>query len=245
MKLLSVNNISKWYGTKQVLSDISFSVEKGSIISIFGPNAAGKTTLLNIISGLILPDNGEIHWATNTTFKKTSYVFQNYRESLFPWRNVWENISLPLKLKGVQKEIRKEKVIELLDKLSIDVDIYKFPYLLSGGQQQLVSILRGLITEPELLLLDEPFSALDIKRRMFLQDKVLEIWDQFGLTILFISHDLDEAIYMADKVLLLGETPTKIVTNVTVNIERPRMNNVRLSDSFFRLRRDLGTYIYR
>jgi NitT/TauT family transport system ATP-binding protein len=221
MTLLSLKHISKSFESKLILKNISFDVEENSFVSIFGPNASGKTTLLNIISGLINPTKGELVW-NNSFEKKVSYVFQNYRETLFPWRNVWENIALPLKLGGVEKNTRKQKVQQLIEKFAIDIDLNKFPYELSGGQQQLVSIMRAIITEPALLLLDEPFSALDFQKRLFLQSKLLEIWEQTKTTIIFVSHDLEEAIYMADEVILLGKNPTEIVKKQNVNIKRPR-----------------------
>lgn len=232
MKLLEVENISKSFNGKAILKDISFSVEKSSFISIFGPNASGKTTLLNLISGLLIPTDGQIIWESEAAKNKVSYVFQNYRETLFPWRNIWENISLPLKLAGVNAQERKRLVTNLIDKFSIDLDLDKYPYQLSGGQQQLVSIMRAIITEPELLLLDEPFSALDFQKRLFLQSKLLEIWEETKTTIIFISHDLEEAIYMADKVLLIGGIPTSILKSQDIELSRPR-DTRHLTDKSF------------
>jgi NitT/TauT family transport system ATP-binding protein len=239
MRLLSLENVSKSFNSKQILKDISFDVEKESFVSIFGPNASGKTTLLNLISGLVKPDLGEISWAKGYDKDRVSYVFQNYRETLFPWRNVWENISLPLKLKGTKSDERRRKVRDLTDKFSIDIELEKFPYQLSGGQQQLVAIMRAIITEPELLLLDEPFSALDFQKRLFLQDKVLEIWNQTRTTIIFISHDLEEAIFMADEVILIGDAPTRITAKEKIDLPRPRGLEIVTDEHFINYKEKL------
>lgn len=223
MPLLSLKNISKDFDTQKVLKDISFEVEGGSFISIFGPNGSGKTTLLNVISGLTKQDAGDLIWTgKNSIEKSVAYVFQNYRETLFPWKRIWENISLPLKLQGFNKRECKLRAIELTNKFSIDIDLEKFPYELSGGQQQLIAILRAIIIQPELLLLDEPFSALDFSKKLSLQFTLLKIWEETKITIIFISHDLEEAIFMADRVILLGGKPSQIVEDINIEIARPR-----------------------
>lgn len=239
MQLLSLNGINKAYGACEVLKDISFDIGQGSFVSLFGSNAAGKTTLLNIIAGLVPADSGMLISRDALSKDKISYVFQNYRETLFPWKNILENISLPLKLKGVDERERRNKVSELMERFSIDIDLEKYPYQLSGGQQQLVGILRAIITEPALLLLDEPFSALDLKRRWGLQKTVLEIWEQLKITIVFVSHDIDEAIYMADNVILLGGRPAVVERNLKIEIERPRNPKHLTSDEFFMYKKQL------
>lgn len=236
MSLIEVRKIGKSYGSHKVLEDITFDIGEHTFVSIFGPNASGKTTLLNIIAGLTKPDEGEIIWKNNNKNISISYVFQNYRESLFPWKNVWENIALPLKLKGKDTKIQKDAVNELVERYSIDIPLNKFPYQLSGGQQQMVAILRALITQPDLLLLDEPFSALDFQRRLFLQNKILEIWEQTEMSVLFISHDLEEAIYLADKVLLFGKKPTQVISERIVSMDRPRNVESLLKQEFINVR---------
>ncbi len=220
--MIEIKNISKSFNGKDVLKDVSFDIAQNSFISIFGPNAAGKTTLLNLISGLLKPDGGEIIWDGLIDDVKIAYVFQNYRETLFPWKKVIDNICLPLKLKGWSKNDRHHEVRELVEKFNIDIDLQKYPYQLSGGQQQLAAILRGVIIQPNLLLLDEPFSAIDFQRRIYLHEKILDIWEKTKTTIIFISHDLDEAIYLADKVVLIGNKPTTVLTQMQNTLSRPR-----------------------
>jgi len=239
MNLLSLSNIHKSFDGIPVLKDINLNVEKGSFVSIFGPNAAGKTTLLNIISGLLEPDGGHIEWDDESSKNKVSYVFQNYRETLFPWMRVWENISLPLKLQYENKTECKNRVEELTTRFKINIDLNKYPYELSGGQQQLVAILRAVITNPVLLMLDESFSALDFARRLELQQKILEIWHDIKATVIFISHDLDEAIYLADEVILLGNKPTTIINKQKIDIERPRSSDHLVNKQFVAYKSDL------
>ncbi|WP_162499846.1 ABC transporter ATP-binding protein [Mucilaginibacter terrigena] len=234
---MSLNNISKSFNGKEILKNIDLNIKQENFISIFGPNATGKTTLLNIISGLLQADNGAVVWENEFYKNRVSYVFQNYRETLFPWKRVWENISLPLKLQNVKSAECKDRATDLLGKFAINIDLEKYPYQLSGGQQQLVAILRAIITDPVLLLLDEPFSALDFAKKFELQQKILEIWHEIKATIIFVSHDLDEAIYLADEVVLLGGTPTGIISNVKVEIDRPRTPGDLLSKEFVSYKR--------
>lgn len=214
------------------MENISFSIIKGSFVSIFGKNAAGKTTLLNIISGLDIQTSGELSCVEDLNKIKVSYIFQNYAESLFPWKNVFENISLPLKLRGISKKECMVKVLNQFEKYKIELDLKKYPYQLSGGQKQITAILRALIVEPDLLLLDEPSSALDFSKKLYLHSILLEIWEQTHTTIIFISHDLDEAIYLADKVILLGGNPTTVILEQEINIERPRYLKLLASEKF-------------
>lgn len=233
---LHLEKVSKSYNGKKVLDDVSFAVRKGSITSIFGPNASGKTTLLNIISGLDHQDAGSVLYNGNgdSLPLQVSYVFQNYTESLLPWRTVEHNIALPLKLRGIPARERSGRVRMLVEKYRVDIDLDKFPYQLSGGQQQLVAILRALIVGPDLLLLDEPFSAIDFQKKLYLHRILLEIWEQTGTTILLISHDMEEAIYLADTVLLLGGAPAHILMNLPNDLPRPRQPDMVALPEFAR-----------
>lgn len=237
--MIEIKNISKSFNGKLILKDINFQIDKSSFVSIFGPNAAGKTTLLNLISGLLVPDTGEILWDGGKQKIKVAYVFQDYRDTLFPWRKVIDNIALPLKLKGWSKEDRHKSVNDLIDRFNIELDTQKYPYELSGGQQQLVAILRGIITSPDLLLLDEPFSAIDFQRKIYLHSKILEIWQKTKTTIVFISHDLEEAIYLADKVILIGGRPTTVLKESASEISRPRYTEQTTTQEFIDMKKGL------
>ena len=222
-----------------VLEELSFNVNKGEFASIFGPNGCGKTTLLNIISGLIPSDSGKILIGGNLPEKvKIGYVFQNYADSLFPWLKAIDNIALPLKLIGVDSDTRKEKVINLIKKLKLDLPIEEYPYRLSGGQQQMVALARALISEPDLLLLDEPFSSLDYHTRITMQAKIQEIHQLLGVTILFVSHDLEEALYLADHIIFLSKKPAKVVAILENPLPKPRTLRILTRKEFSKLKNE-------
>jgi NitT/TauT family transport system ATP-binding protein len=223
MSVISIKNLKKSFvnnGRKvEVLDGINLEIERGEFLVIFGPNGCGKTTLLNIISKLESKDSGEI---ISDGVLKTSFVFQNYREALFPWQKIIDNIAFPLQLKGISRKERYAKVESLVSSLGLNFDLRTYPYELSGGQQQMVAILRALITEPDLLLLDEPFSSLDYKTTLLMQEKILEIWQQFKLTILFVTHEIDEAIFLSSRIALMNDKPSCIVKVLDNNLAYPR-----------------------
>jgi NitT/TauT family transport system ATP-binding protein len=231
--LISLNNISKRFheGNHSHLAfkDMSFELKKGEFVSIFGPNGCGKTTLLHIIAGLDKDYEGVIQKKDSL---KVSFVFQNYRESLFPWLTVQENMAFPLSLLGLSEEEKNNKVKKLYERLNIEINLELYPYQLSGGQQQIVSIARALITEPDILLLDEPFSALDYETTLFLREKIQNIWLKTGITIVLVTHDIDESILLSEKIIVLGRDPTRIVREVKSSISFPREVKALLSEEF-------------
>ncbi len=180
-------------------------------MSVFGPNGCGKSTLINMIAGLVPIDRGEILF-DGKSLKDTriGYVFQNYREALFPWMRTIDNIAYPLLLEGKSKAEVDRRMEELVASFDVRFDLKRYPYELSGGQQQTASIMRALAPRPEVLFLDEPFSALDFEMTLFIREKLQEVFMQTGTTMLLVSHDLEEAVYLADQVLLLTKRPTRI-----------------------------------
>jgi NitT/TauT family transport system ATP-binding protein len=220
-----------------VIEDITLEVNHGEFVTIFGPNGCGKTTFLNILAGLLPQDKGEVLiQGKNPGLGKTGYVFQNFAETLFPWRKNIDNIAFPLELKGIPRAERYKNVVELEKHLSIKIDDDSYPYKLSSGQQQLVTIARAIISQPDILLMDEPFNALDFQTRTAMEDKILEIWEKTKITILFISHDIDEAIYLADRVIFFTKMPARIAEIVEVKLPRPRNQQMLASKEFFDLR---------
>lgn len=205
-----------------VLSGLSLSIKKGEFFTLFGPNGCGKTTLMNILAGTEYTDKGEIKFYSESNNSYVSYVFQDFRGSLIPWKNVEDNIDFPLKIRGIEKAERRRKVEEIFDRFEIKLDPKAKVYALSGGQAQLTSLLRALIVEPEVLILDEPFSALDYKTRLFMTQTIEKIWRAARITIIFISHDIDEAIYLGDHLAILSERPARVKGMLEIPFKRPR-----------------------
>ena len=246
MSFITIEKISKSYffttrkvdnQGHEVLSNFSLTIEQREFITFFGPNACGKTTLLNLISGLSALDKGSIEINGRPPQQTTiGYVFQNFHLSFLPWRKNIDNIAFPLELQGIKKNERRAIVKEFLEDIEVELPLYNYPYQLSGGQQQLLAIARALISEPKILLLDEPFNQLDFQTRIVMQDKLLQIWQKTKTTILFISHELDEAIVLGDKIVLLSRRPARILEIIENNLPRPRSHEIIQTQDFFSLR---------
>jgi NitT/TauT family transport system ATP-binding protein len=235
---LTVRGLAKKFHGTTVYEDFSIDLPMGKFISIFGPNGCGKSTFINMISGLLPMDAGEVLYAGQTIRDtKISYVFQNYREALFPWARAIDNIHYPLKVLEVPQKERAQRVEKLLADFDVAFDLNAYPYTLSGGQQQMVSILRALVTEPEVLFLDEPFSALDYEMTLFMRERLQNIFMKRRTTTLLVSHDLEEAIQLADQVVLLTRRPTRVAEVVDVELPWPRDLDVTTGEGFIALKR--------
>lgn len=220
---ITIRGLVKYFGDSPLYDGFDLDIPKGKIISVFGPNGCGKSTLINMIAGLIPSDGGEILFDGKTRQDtQIGYVFQNYREALFPWMRTVENIGYPLVLKGWNKARVRQRVDELVASFGIGFDLNRYPYELSGGQQQTASIMRALAPDPEVVLLDEPFSALDFEMTLFIREKLQQIFMETGTTMILVSHDLEEAVYLADQVLLLTKRPTRIAEIISYKDARPR-----------------------
>lgn len=218
----------------EILNDINLSVKEGEFITIFGPNGCGKSTLMNIIAGIEEQSGGEVLF--NKDSVEFGYIFQDYRPTLLPWKNAWQNIGLPLFWKGLDEKEIHERVKNMLRNLDISIDLNAYPFTLSGGQAQLVCILRSLIIKPDILISDEPFSALDYLNRMNLILKMQDIWNAFKPTTLFISHDIEEAIFLGDKVIILSQKPGKIIEVLEVPIPKPRGIDTFIHSDFIKIK---------
>jgi NitT/TauT family transport system ATP-binding protein len=214
---ITIRGLTKYFAGWPLYENFDLDIPKAKIVSVFGPNGCGKSTLINMIAGLIPIDGGEILFdGKSLKDTKIGYVFQNYREAMFPWMRTIDNIAYPLKL-----EVDR-RMAELVASFDVKFDLNRYPYELSGGQQQTASIMRALAPRPEVLFLDEPFSALDYEMTLFIREKLQEVFMQTGTTMLLVSHDLEEAVYLADQVLLLTKRPTRIAEILGYNDPRPR-----------------------
>lgn len=223
-----------------ILESFDLNIQQHEFLTIFGPNGCGKTTLLNIIAGLTSFDSGKVLInGKRPEEAKVGFVFQSIQESLFPWRTVIDNVAFPLELLGIGKKARNIQAREFLEFLGIKLkaDEYDaFSYQLSGGQQQLISIARALINEPDVLLLDEPFNQLDYQTRMSMQTKVAEVWQKLKTTVVFVSHDIDEAILLGDRTALLSKRPGRVMDLITNSLPHPREPEMVLSPEFLSLK---------
>jgi len=220
---ITIRGLTKYFAGWPLYENFDLNIPKHSIVSVFGPNGCGKSTLKNMIAGLSPIDSGEILFDGKSLAEtKIGYVFQNYRDALFPWVRTIDNIAYPLKLEGKSKVDVDRRVEELVASFDVKFDLKRYPYELSGGQQQTASIMRALAPGPEVLFLDEPFSALDFEMSLFIREKLQEVFMQTGTTMMLVSHDLEEAVYLADQVLLLTKRPTKIAEILSYDDPRPR-----------------------
>ncbi|MCC6779428.1 MAG: ABC transporter ATP-binding protein [Hyphomicrobiales bacterium] len=234
---VTVRGLTKRFGQAVVYDRFDLDIPRGKLVSVFGPNGCGKSTLINMIAGLIPIDGGEILFDGKPLRDiKFGYVFQNYREALFPWLRAFDNIEYPLKLMKLAKVERRARVERLVAHLGVKIDLARYPYELSGGQQQLVSIMRALVVEPEILFLDEPFSALDYEMTLFMRDQLQRIFVETGTTTVLVSHDLEEAVYLADRILLLSRRPARVADFVHYDAARPRGDATLSDPEFVRLK---------
>lgn len=220
---IKIEGLCKSFGRQVLYENFTLDLPNNSVISVFGPNGCGKSTLINMISGLTPFDRGQV-LINNKPIRRAriGYVFQNYRDSMFPWLSVFDNIAYPLRVKGVSDRECRERVERMIAMFDIKLDLRRYPYSFSGGQQQLVSILRALVAEPEVLFLDEPFSALDFEMTLFVREKLQQIFMTSSVPIFMVVHNLEEAVYSADLILLLSKRPTHLVEAVPFNLPRPR-----------------------
>ena len=242
--MLSVQNLKKVYHTDggdiEAVRNLTFDLPKGQLACLVGPSGSGKTTLLKCISGLMAPTSGEVtlHGEKVTGPPKSmAVVFQEYGRSLFPWLRVAENVELPLKNQGMDKASRKDAVEQALEAVGLSHVPKSYPWQLSGGMQQRVAIARAVAYQPEVLLMDEPFAAVDAQTRADLEDLVRGIWKKLGVSVLFVTHDIDESVYLGERVIILSSSPTVIQEDVLVDLpaERDQLET-RSSQRFSELR---------
>jgi ABC-type nitrate/sulfonate/bicarbonate transport system ATPase subunit len=223
-------------GRTHVLDNVSLAIDAGELVSLVGPSGCGKSTLLRLIAGLGAPDSGELWVATEPITAPSAergLVFQD--PNLFPWLTVRGNIQAGLVARGVLRGKRSE-VDDFMRLVALETFANAYPHHLSGGMAQRVALARALINHPKVLLLDEPLGALDAFTRMRMQDEVLRLWEARGTTMLLVTHDIDEAIYMSDRIMIMTSRPGRIERTIAVDLPRPRQRN---SPQFLRLRSDI------
>jgi NitT/TauT family transport system ATP-binding protein len=249
--MLRLDGISHTYGSgpgaHQAISGLSFEVAKGEFASIVGPSGAGKTTLLKILSGLMRPTEGSVYLEgkrIDGVPEGMAMVFQDYSRSLLPWLSVAKNIGFPLSKSTSAKE-RKELVAESMAAVGLSRFGDRYPWQLSGGMQQRVAIARALAYRPRLLLMDEPFASLDAQTRADLEDLVLRIRREYGVTILFVTHDIDESVYLADRILVLSKAPARLAQVLDVDVPEPRDQiSTKEHENFVHLRGQVARLIH-
>jgi NitT/TauT family transport system ATP-binding protein len=251
MSLLSFDRVAIHLGGREILSPTSFEVERGEFVCIVGPSGCGKTTLLRAATGLVRASGGEVRRdgrPVTQPSREVAFVFQDYGRALLPWRTVQGNVALALEAAGVPSEQHAARIAEVLAKVGLAAHAHKFPAQLSGGMQQRVQIARCLAQRPQLLMMDEPFGALDALTRQSLQDEVARLVRDEGLTVLFVTHDLEEAIYLGDRVIMLQANPApgrpSLARMLPVGIPHPRDQlGTKEHPEFLTLRRDLFAFI--
>lgn len=239
---IELDHVSMRYQTDKsevlALEEVTVDIRKGEFVSLLGPSGCGKTTLLRIMADLIQPSNGEIKIAGGTAkearlAQKYGIVFQS--PVLYDWRKIKKNITLPLEMMGIGKEEREKRVDSLLELVGLTDFKEKYPWQLSGGMQQRVAIARALAIEPEILLMDEPFSALDEFSRERLNEELLSIWSTVNNTVVFVTHSISEAIFLSDRVFVLSPHPGRLSAVVEIPLPRPRKKEMRNSKEFYEL----------
>jgi NitT/TauT family transport system ATP-binding protein len=246
--LLEIKDLTHEYRDgHRAIKDVNLSVEAGELVSIVGPSGCGKSTLLRCIAGLQRPTGGtvslngtEIHDVPDNL----AIVFQEYSRSLFPWMSVRDNVALPLRRRGKSKSARREAAMEALEAVGLTAAAKKYPWQLSGGMQQRASIARALAYRPELLLMDEPFGSVDAQTREDLEDLLLEVRENGEMTILLVTHDIDESVYVGDRVAVLSGAPAHVRAELAVGLPAPRNQiTTREDPAFVHLRAEVGRLV--
>jgi NitT/TauT family transport system ATP-binding protein len=227
-ELVSIAGLGKSFRNGVVaLANVDLDIADGEFLSVLGPSGCGKSTLLRIIAGLTPPSAGKLDWHAEWISGKIGFVFQE--PTLMPWAKVWDNVYLPLRLRGVERSAAATRIGEILESLGLQGFEQSYPRELSGGMRMRVSIARALVTEPRLLLLDEPFAALDEITRAKLNEDLLALWLRRRCTVVFVTHSVFESVFLSSRIVVMGERPGRVTSEVKVSFSGPRDANLRLS----------------
>ena len=234
---LTLNNISKSFADKQVLDTISLEVQAGEFVSLIGPSGSGKSTMFNLIGGLISPDQGDIFMNDQLITNKSGHIsYMPQQSSLFPWRTVLENVLLGQEIQGIRET---DRAMTMLEKAGLGEVIHSYPHELSGGMQQRVAFIRALLSPQTFMCLDEPFSALDEFTRLDMQKWLLATWEDYDRSVLFITHNIEEALFLSDKIIILSSNPAQIKGIVDIPFARPRDEDIFLTETFLEWKKKL------
>ena len=227
--MLRVDHLSKTYGegddAVEAIGDLDFEVREGEFVCIVGPSGCGKTTLLKCMSGLLPPTGGQVllhDEPVDGPPERMALVFQEYSRSLFPWMSVRQNVAFPLRSKKLDKTAAAELVEQAVDSVDLTGFLDRYPWELSGGMQQRVAIARALAYQPEIMLMDEPFASVDAQTRADLEDLLLRVRERYGVTVVFVTHDIDESVYLGDRIIVLTPAPTRVQETLDVDLPQPR-----------------------
>jgi NitT/TauT family transport system ATP-binding protein len=227
--MLKVDHLGKTYGAGnaavEAIGDLEFEVREHEFVCVVGPSGCGKTTLLKCISGLLAPTRGEVRLHDRRVDgppERMALVFQEYGRSLYPWMSVRQNVAFPLRRKRLERKEAAELVERAVESVGLTGFLERYPWELSGGMQQRVAIARALAYQPEILLMDEPFASVDAQTRADLEDLILEVRRQYGVTVVFVTHDIDESVYLGDRIVVLTPAPTRVQETLAVELPDPR-----------------------
>ncbi|SDU36933.1 NitT/TauT family transport system ATP-binding protein [Stappia sp. ES.058] len=229
--VVSLQSVTKTFSNATVaLKDMSLSIREGEFVSLLGPSGCGKSTALRIVAGLSSPSAGRLVWPGERPGQKDhdiSFVFQE--PTLMPWATVFANVHLPLRLKGESARAARDRVMEALEMVGLEGFAESYPRELSGGMKMRVSIARALVTKPKLLLMDEPFAALDEITRFRLNNDLLRLWEEFGWTVVFVTHSVFESVYLSNRIVIMAARPGRVVADLAVDAPYPRGEDFRTS----------------
>ena len=253
-EILIGEHIFKTYGEKTILNDISFSLKEGELLSLLGVSGVGKTTLFNVLSGLSKPDSGEVLLRKDDAAGddaylkitgKTGYLsYMLQKDLLLPHKHVIDNVALPLVLKGVRKKEARQKAAEHFKQFGLEGCEYKYPSELSGGMRQRAAFLRTYLCGNRVVLLDEPFSALDTITKAAMQEWFLEVMSELNLSAVFITHDIDEAILLSDRIYMMMGSPAKLTKEMTIDKIKPRSQAFTLTDEFLEYKKEIRSQLF-
>ncbi|SER43584.1 ABC-type nitrate/sulfonate/bicarbonate transport system, ATPase component [Gracilibacillus ureilyticus] len=237
MSTLQISQLSKSFNSDIILDQLNLKVNEGEFVSLLGPSGSGKSTIFHLIGGLYTPDNGKITLnEKDITGQKGSISYMPQSPSLFPWRTVLENVVLAQEL---FEKPDKQKAIKMLERAGLGEYINRYPAQLSGGMRQRAAFVRSLLSPQSMICLDEPFSALDEFTRLDMQKWLLSIWEEERPSVLFVTHNIEEAIYLSDRVLILGVRPASVIQEITIPFERPRTESLTLTPDFLQIKKSI------